>query len=1032
MIKAIKRGRCTLALSVVLASAAVCANGIPDDVGMRVELAGNDVYRVSVQVPSGPGSERQVKPVAGSNTVLRIDPDTGDICIYAGADSAASILWQGRVRPLAGYGRMQGAGLELEWDAQAEERIYGLGEQFNRLDLRGRKVHMWVSDDFAQGEGQTYYCTPVLYSSANYALFAADNPEGDFELAPRGDGRHHYRRAGSKADFYLAFGPTLKSLALERGRLQGPMRSIPDWAWGPWISRSSYPDQAAAEAVIGEMVRRDLPVAAIVQEAWKGPVETGQYNQYDPGRWPDLDRYFKLCTEHDIKTILWQVPIIHPRSPEYAEAAAKGFFVKRPDGSVSPRLDWLPDFAHVDFSNPEAAAWWKDWLRPLVRMGVYGFKADDGEAIRPDDVFFNGLTGVDMHNQYTVLNGRTLTELFDEEGVPGLLWSRAASLGSERYPALWAGDQCATWGHYRSLVAAGLSASLSGMPFWGHDIGGYSDNPTPELYVRWLQFGAFSPLMQYHGMKSREPWEFGPAAEAAYKLFAHLRMNLRPTWMALGRETAATGLPIMRPMAMEFPDDPRFADEDSQYMLGPDILVAPVFEEGALGRRVKFPAGTWHHLLQPVSFTGPADVEVSMDWNTPPAFVREGATLKVELDPDADLGQWRHGAPVRELAFDENRAVIRNPRIPLYANILKPAVQLAFETTAPAEGEWEAVWHTPGATNSRAFTVQRSGENCSVDLALSAEDTEFDFVKILKLRTPGAAKPAYAIPVHWRSPLRMELAGSGPHVVGSGVRELQFTLRNLAEDGIAYQIAADAGTGLNLADHSRTGFLEGGATASLSWPVTVESTNRLGDARVRFSLESAGRLLDRKAATFTRPAVWIAAGPFFPSGLSAFHEGFPAEWNTDPAAEFVTRGVTASWVRASTGHVEAHQGVDFCALYGYLENCAAYALTRIVSDREQPVELRFGSDDTLTVWMNGQQVYAAETYRPATWDQEIAPATLQAGTNTMLIKVAQSQNPWRFLFRVTAPGGGAVEGLRDGFDDIGRYAPAGPDKVIER
>jgi alpha-D-xyloside xylohydrolase len=175
--------------------------------------------------------------------------------------------------------------------------------------------------------------------------------------------------------------------------------------------------------------------------------------------------------------------------------------------------------------------------------------------------------------------------------------------------------------------------------------------PTTELYIRWAQFGTFSPIMQYHGQTPREPWAFGPEAEQAFKFLARLRMNLRPMLKALGDEAAKTGLPIMRPMILEFPDDARFLNEDTQYMLGPDLLVAPVIEQGAKRRTVKFPKGTWRHLLERTEFEGPSEADVPVDLMTPAVFVRDGASLQVELEKDAKLGTWRKGAPARTLTF---------------------------------------------------------------------------------------------------------------------------------------------------------------------------------------------------------------------------------------------------------------------------------------------------------------------------------------------------------------------------------------------
>lgn len=574
-----------------------------------------------------------------------------------GAAPDAPPAWCGRVAVMDAYGRTAVPGTRLEWDAQPGEAIYGLGQRFNGLNQAGRIVEMWIRDVPGQGEqgGASYFCTPVLFSSAGYALFAADNPEGQFFLNALGQGSHRYVRAGQAWTFYLAFAPTLKELVLQRARIQGPFRGVPDWAWGPWISRNSYPDQAAAEKVIREMARRGLPVAAIVQEAWKGPYETGEFNRFSPHGWPDPDRYFRLCRGHGIRTVLWQVPAMPPSHPGLADLAAAGYFVRAPDGAVSWRREWLAGFANVDFTRPGAVAWWQDQMRDAIRRGAGGIKADDGEDIKADDVFADGRRGWEMHNEYAVRYAEALYGLLDREATGGLLWCRSASLGSERTPALWAGDQHATWAQYRSLPGAGLSAGLSGAPFWGHDIGGYAGDPSPELYIRWLQFGAFSPMMQYHGISAREPWSFGRDAEAAYRLLAHLRMNLKPTLIELGREAAATGLPVMRPMVMEFPGDPQWAAEDSQYMLGAELLVAPLFVEGSNRRNVRFPPGRWRHLLSPAVFEGPAEHEITCGLVDAPVYVREGARLKVQLAPGAALGTWSPDAPIRILQFGRPR-----------------------------------------------------------------------------------------------------------------------------------------------------------------------------------------------------------------------------------------------------------------------------------------------------------------------------------------------------------------------------------------
>lgn len=619
------------------------------DLAVTVTPAGPDIYRFDVAPAAdeaGPPEPRPVDPATGEG---QAEIHWKDGWLEARRGDAAP-LWRGRLSALGVYGRANMPGTRLEWDAAPGEALYGLGQRFSGLNVAGKIVDMWIRDVPGQGEA-SYFCTPVLFSSSGYALFAADNPEGAFALNPLGQGLNRYDRAGREWTFYLAFAPTLKELVLKRAAIQGPFRGVPDWAWGPWISRNSYENQGEAEAALRGMTDREIPVSAIVLEAWKGRYETGDFNRFAHGGWPDVSGFYALCRKLGVRTVLWQVPVIPPSHPGIEGLAAAGMFVRQPDGSVSWRRQWLEGFANIDFTRPEAVAWWKDQMRDALRQGARGFKADDGEDIKPDDVFADGRRGWQLHNEYSTLYAKALYELMDEEGVDGMLWCRSASLGCERTPGLWAGDQYATWEQYRSLVPAGLSAGLSGAPFWGHDIGGYIGDPSPELYIRWLQFGAFSPFMQYHGIKPREPWFFGEEAVRAYRLLARLRMKLKPMLIELGREAAATGLPIMRPMALEFPGDPRFLAEDSQYMLGADLLVAPIFEEGATKRTVKFPPGRWRHLLSPKTYRGPADLEISCGLVDAPVFVREGARLKVQLARGVALGNWSADAPIRELRF---------------------------------------------------------------------------------------------------------------------------------------------------------------------------------------------------------------------------------------------------------------------------------------------------------------------------------------------------------------------------------------------
>jgi alpha-D-xyloside xylohydrolase len=787
-------------LATVLLVAAACCPGTA--FLFDVSSPAPDVYRVDVHPPSPTLDTRHATPTSlrSVTTALRLDAESGRIEIVRFDAPGDPIAWSGTISPIAAFGRANVPGIELSWAAKDGEAIYGAGERFESLNQAGRKVDFWIKDAPGQEGAATYYCTPVFYSTAGYGLFFTNNPEAFADFNSDGSGQHRYRRAGTSATFYVISRGPIKEQIRARAAIQGPYRGIPDWAWGPWISRNSYENQAEAEEAIRGMLDRNIPVSAIVQEAWKGTSETGEFNSFSTQRWPNLTAYLDLCRQHDIRNVLWQVPIVHPSHPGFADAVKSNYFVRRPDGSVSFRQEWLAGFANIDFTNPDAREYWKNQMRETVQLGIAGFKADDGEDIKPDDVFFDGRRGWEMHNEYSTLYNRTLTELLDEERTDGMLWSRSGSLGNETCPALWAGDQSATWDQLRSLVPAGLSASMSGMPFWGHDVGGYIGQPSPELYIRWVQFGAFSPLMQYHGIRRREPWEFGPEAERAYKLLARLRMELKPTLIALGREAAETGMPIMRPMSLEFPDDPRFASEDTQYMLGPDLLIAPVLEAATPSRVVSFPPGRWQHLNRPRVYEGPADRCVTVDMFDAPVFVRDGS-------------------PLMSLVYYGEQSLKTNP--------------------------------PPRESMSESQSLARA-------LYLTA---------------------------------------------------------------------------------------------------------------------------------------WSVAGPYPSEPRKAFSTVFAPE----------TTNSEVAWQKVPVQHLVDHEGLDFQALLGEHHHAAAYARTTLTSELEQDAELRFGSDDTLTVWLNGERVYSVETYRSAEMDQDIVKVRLVAGENTLLVKVAQDVGAWRLMFRLVTP-----------------------------
>ncbi len=992
------------------------------------ELPGH--VRISIdptrKQPTRVGEDARVR--LGDVTV-EYDPATGMLALRH--DQGRT--WSGSFAPLERYGRAGVAGVEIVWNATPKEAIYGLGERFDSFNLAGRKVEMWLVDAPGQGgEGsETYYVTPVAYSSAGYSLVADDNPEGEFDLNSAGDGFHRYRRAGERVSFVIGFGPDIPRLIADRTRQIGGLEPVPDWAFQPWISKNSYETQAEAEDAMEGMRERDLPFGVIVLEAWKGPSETGEFNRFSQERWPDPEGFLERCVQDGVRVILWQVPILHPSSPWFAEAAKRSLLVRDPAGDVSLREEWLAGFGNIDFYKPEAIAFWKDMLRPVVRMGIAGFKADDGEAIKPTDLLgHDDIPGWQAHNEWAALYNIATYELFKEEGIDGMLWARSGSLGIEKAPALWAGDQGAEWSQMQRLVTAGLSSSISGMPFWGHDIGGYYGTATPELYIRWLQFGALSPFMQFHGIEPREPWHFGEHAVEAYRQLAHLRLNLLPSLLDLADEAARTGAPLMRPMFFAGLDDPS-PGLATQYLLGDDMLVAPVMQPGATKRFVDFPPGRWLHASQPLVYTGPGRFSVPLPLDQPPLFLRDGATLRVQLREDALLGEWDAQAPQRHWHVTpgtlwRKASSLTDLRVPAVGNITGHPVTLSFKTDTELES-FQVHWSLAGEKGlRREASVQRTGQVLTADL------TPDDLNEVIGRRQ------AYTIhqqgrllisgEIDWRELVTIEVRDPYGDVVTASPATVEANVTNRTPHPVTIELGLNGAPEIKIPNPNRLLRLEPEEGIELSWTVDVaEKGQVVGDSRVEITAAIDGVQAARAEAALVRAPKWVVAGPFpATSKESAFAAPYPPEWVSSPDARFTALDQSVRWEAFDTEVLARDNAIDFNQLFGEQHNAAAYVMTMLESNTDQPAEVRVGSDDTLTLWVNGELQHAGIYDRPALPDQNIIPIQLKRGSNHILAKVAQGQGGWGFVARFTGPDGGVLTGVVDSLHEQSWYAADRP------
>jgi alpha-D-xyloside xylohydrolase len=515
-------------------------------------------------------------------------------------------------------------------DLGVGELIYGLGERFGPLVKNGQSVDVWNADGGTSSE-QAYKNVPLYLSSRGYGVLVNDPGHVSYEIGSEAVERVQFSVPGEVLEYFVIAGPTPKDVLTRYTALTGRPPVVPAWSYGLWLSTSFTTDydEATVTSFIDEMARRELPVSVFHFDCfWMREFNWCDF-EWDPRVFPDPDGMLARLHEKDLRVCVWLNPYIGQRSPLFAEAAARGFLVKRPDGSVWQWDLWQAGMGLVDFTNPDATAWYQGHLRRLIAQGVDCFKTDFGERIPLEVEYFDGSDPARMHNLYTHLYNKAVHEVLVETRGEGeaVLFARSATAGGQSMPVHWGGDSTSTFASMAETLRGGLSLALSGFAFWSHDIGGFEGTPDAAVFKRWTAFGLLGSHSRFHGSSSyRVPWAFDEEAVDVTRLFARLKMRLMPYLYQAGAEAATTGIPLMRPMALEFPDDPAAAYLDRQYMLGPDLLVAPVFSESG---EVEFylPRGTWTHLLTGEEVEGGGWRRETHDVRSLPLYVRPGAVL---------------------------------------------------------------------------------------------------------------------------------------------------------------------------------------------------------------------------------------------------------------------------------------------------------------------------------------------------------------------------------------------------------------------
>lgn len=501
------------------------------------------------------------------------------------------------------------------------ENFYGLGEQFGKINKSGQNIPIWTVNPVGVSSSKAYKPIPFFMSSKGYGIYSNSPRKSMFEM-----GRQYYKTWTCQVqdellDIFLFVGDYTKILS-EYTNITGKCIMPPKWSFGVWMSRNCYRSSDEMIEVATKLRKEELP-CDVMHLDWaycKGEFDF----DFDKSRFPSPK---KLCDDLDAKGFnisIWNLPYQKFSSPIYEEGVRKSAFAMDTCGNVA---DVEAKEAIIDFSSKNGQEFYKDKIRPLLEAGIKVIKTDFGENAQ-EQLVYKEYDGDDMHNLYPLLYNKTAFEVCREvRGDDFLLWGRSAFAGCQRYPIFWGGDSDSDYlGMYHTL-RGGLSIGLSGFPLWSHDVGGYFCTPDVNVYIRWLQFGMFSPLVRFHGTSEREPWAYGQAAVDQYKKYSEYRYRLMEYIYDQSNKCISDSTPLMRALVLDYPHDKNVENIDTQYMFGRDILVAPVFSD-SFETQVYLPNGnSWVCFHTNKIYDGGRWITVDTPIDIMPIFIKSGVII---------------------------------------------------------------------------------------------------------------------------------------------------------------------------------------------------------------------------------------------------------------------------------------------------------------------------------------------------------------------------------------------------------------------
>lgn len=526
------------------------------------------------------------------------------------------------------------------------ELIYGLGERFTAFTKNGQSVAIW-NEDGGTSTYQSYKNIPFYISNKGYGVFVNHPEKVEFEIGTEQVTKTAFSVEGGYLDYYLFNGPSMKEVLERYTDLTGKPSLPAPWTFGLWLSTSfttNYDEETVMSFVDG-MLDRGIPLRTFHFDCfWMKEFHWTDF-VWDSRVFPDPKGMLSRIKAKGLNICVWINPYIAQESCLFAEGMEKGYFVKRTNGDVWQWDMWQPGMALVDFTNPEACAWYQEKLAGLLDMGVDCFKTDFGERIPVDGIeYFDHSDAKKMHNYYTYLYNKTVYDILEKKRGKGeaVLFARSATVGGQKFPVHWGGD---CWSDYESMeesLRGGLSLLMSGFGFWAHDIGGFESTSTPDVYKRWVAFGLLSSHSRLHGSTSyRVPWAYDEEAVDVVRFFTRLKTRLMPYLYKTAIRANKTGVPTMRSMVLEFTEDRTCHYVDKQYMLGDSLLVAPIFNEESLADYY-LPAGRWTDFFTGEVKEGGRWIQEKHGYLSVPLLVKENSIVAIgahDDKPDYDYGE---------------------------------------------------------------------------------------------------------------------------------------------------------------------------------------------------------------------------------------------------------------------------------------------------------------------------------------------------------------------------------------------------------